>query len=123
MLSALVQPSSLSVTLYFLGTELIMCGYAILSLILVDPQMYGVLALFARVGVHGEPLLEWHAEDFHVNDIWVTLRHHPDVVGEDHAWDQVDEVVTSQADHEHDLHDAGGEGEPTESVPAEGVEL
>ena len=85
MLSATVQLSSLSVPLDLLRTELIGCRYAILSFILVDPQMYGVLALDARVSEHGEPLLERHAEDLHVDDIGVTLRHHPDVVGEDHA--------------------------------------
>jgi len=85
MLSAPVQLSSLCVPLYFLRTELIGRRYAVLSFVLVDPQIYGVLALLARVSEHGEPLLEWHAEDLHVNDIGVTLRHHPDVVCEDHA--------------------------------------
>ncbi len=85
MLSAIKQLSSLSVTLDILRTELIGCRYAILSLVLVDPQMNGVLALVARVSEHGEPLLEWHAEELHIDDIGVTLRHHPDVVGEDHA--------------------------------------
>ena len=123
MLSATVQLSSLCVPLDLFRTELIGCRYAVLSFVLVDPQINGVLALLARVSEHGEPLLEWHAEDFHVDDIGVTLRHHPDVVGEYHAWHQVNEVVTPQWNHKHDLHDAGGEREPTETVPAEGVEL
>ena len=96
---------------------------AILSLISVDPEMNGVLALHAGVRVRWEPLLEWDAEDLHVHQIRVTLCHHPDVVSKDNARDEVNKVVSSQCNHQHNLHNASSEGEPAEAVPSERIKF
>ena len=97
--------------------------YRVLCLILIDPEVYGMLALDAGVCVRGEPLLEWDTEDLHINQVRVTLRHHPDVVSKDNARDEVDEVVSSQCNHQHNLHNTSSEGEPSESVPTESVKF
>ena len=96
---------------------------AILSLISVDPEMNGVLALHAGVCVRWEPLLEWDTEDLHVHQIRVTLRHHPDVVSKDNARDEVNKVVSSQCNHQHNLHNASSEREPAEAVPSERIKF
>ena len=69
------------------------------GLVLVDPEVDGVLALGARVREKWEPLFERDAEDFDVDNEGVTLSHHPDIVCKDHARDEVDKVVAPQSNH------------------------
>jgi hypothetical protein len=82
-----------------------------------------VLALDAGVSVHGESLLEGDLEQLHIDQVRVTLAHHPDVVGEDHSRYQVNEVVTTQAHHQGRLTKAGQQGELGETLPAVRLEL
>lgn len=82
-----------------------------------------MLALDAGVSVHGESLLEGDLEQLHIDQVRVTLAHHPDVVGEDHSRYQVNEVVTAQAHHQGRLTQTGQEGELSETLPAVRLEL
>ena len=83
--------------------------YRVLCLILIEPEVYGMLALDAGVSVRGEPLLEWDTEDLHIHQVRVTLSHHPDVVSKDNARDEVNEVVSSECNHQHNLHNTSSE--------------
>ena len=82
-----------------------------------------MLTLDTRVCVHGEPLLEGDLEQLDIDQVRVTLTHHPDVVGEDHSRYQVDEVVAPQANHQHCLAHTGQQGEGSEALPTVRTEL
>ncbi len=75
------------------------------------------------MSVHGESLLEGDLEQLHIDQVRVTLAHHPDVVGEDHSRYQVDEVVAPQAHHQHRLTHTGQQGEFSETLPPVRPEL
>lgn len=82
-----------------------------------------MLALHARMGVHREPLLERDVEQLHVHKVRVALRHHPNVVREDHTRDQVYEIVATQTNHQSGLADAGQQRKLGKTLPAIRFEL